>query len=247
MRETGAELLRNKDMIESFNNAISGVVYAVRTQRNMKVHCFMAIIILVLSFFFDLQKSELLALFVSITFVIFAELVNTSIEAVVDIIVDEYHPRAKVAKDVAAGAVFITAFNALMVGYLIFYDKIEPTATSIMRKIHTTPMHIVFIGLIITLLSVLILKAYFNKGTPFQGGMPSGHAALSFSILTAICLLTDKLVIFILASVLSLLVVQSRVEAKIHNVYEVIVGSFVGIFIMLLLFKLVTIYHIFQF
>ncbi len=231
---------RNRNMIESFNNAINGIVYAVRTQKNMKIHCLAAIIILLLSLFYDLPRVEIIALFLTITLVIFAELVNTSIEEVVNIIVDEFHPRAKIVKDVAAGAVLATAFNAVIVAYLIFFDKVEPTATSIMNKLSNSPIHIVFIGLLVTLICILVLKAYFRTGTPLQGGMPSGHSALAFSILTAIWILTNDIKIFTMALVLSLLVVQSRIEARIHSLLEVIIGAFVGVLIMLLLFQLVN-------
>ena len=240
-------MLKNRNMIDSFNNAINGVIYAVRTQKNMKVHCLAAIIVLVLSLFYDLPRTELIVLFLTITLVIFAEMINTSIEEVVDIIVDEFHPRAKIVKDVAAGAVLVTAFNAVVVAYLVFFDKIEPTASSIMSKLSNNPLHIVFIGILITLISIVMLKAYFRTGTPLQGGMPSGHSALAFSILTAIWILTQDIRVFMMALVLSILVVQSRVEAKIHNLYEVIIGAFVGILIMLLLFQLVSNYNLLPF
>jgi diacylglycerol kinase (ATP) len=179
--------------------------------------------------------------------VIFAELINTAIEAVVDIIVDEYHPRAKAAKDVAAGAVLVTAINAVIVAYVIFFDKFEPTASSIMNRLSSMPTHIVFVGIVITLISILIIKAYFKTGTPLQGGMPSGHSALAFALSTAIWIMTKDIKIFLMALFLSFLVVQSRVEAKIHSVLEVIIGGFVGILIMLLIFQLVHNYNLIPF
>lgn len=233
--------MKNKSLISSFNNAINGVVYAIRTQRNLKIHSIAAVLVLVISLFYDLKKAELVGLFITITLVIFAEMLNTAVEVIVDIIVDEYHPKAKIVKDVAAGAVLVTAFNAVLVGYLIFFDRIEPTASNILNKISNTPMHMVFVGLIVTVITVFMIKAYNRKGTPLQGGMPSGHAAVSFAILTAIWLLAKDIMVFVLALVLSLLVVQSRVEAKIHNVFEVVVGALIGVLIILMLFQLVNI------
>lgn len=239
--------MKNRNIIDSFNNAINGIVYAVRTQRNMRIHCLAAIAVLLLSLFYDLPRAELITLFLTITLVIFAEMINTAIEAVVDIIVDEFHPRAKVVKDVAAGAVFITAFNAVIVAYLVFFDKIEPTAVSILNKLSDNPLHIVFIGILITMISIVILKAYFKTGKPLQGGMPSGHSAIAFSVLTAIWIVTQDFRIFLMALVLSLLVVQSRVEARIHSIYEVIIGALVGVLIMLLLFQLVSNFNLIPF
>jgi len=239
--------LKNRNMIDSFNNAINGIIYAVRTQKNMKIHCAAAILILFLSLFYNLERAEITILFITITLVIFAEMVNTAIEAVVDIIVDEYHPRAKVAKDVAAGAALVTACNAVVVGYLIFFNKVAPTAESIMDKLNNTPMHIIFIALLITMICIIFVKAYFRTGTPLEGGMPSGHSALAFAILTSIWILTKDIKVFTLALVLSLLVVQSRVEAKIHNVMEVIIGAFIGVLVMLMLFQIINNYNLIPF
>lgn len=239
--------MKNRNIIDRFNNAINGVIYAVRTQKNMQIHCSAAILVLFLSLFYNLEKVEMITLFITISFVIFAEMVNTAIEAVVDIIVDEFHPFAKVAKDVAAGAVLITAGNAVIVGYLLFFNKVEPTAVSIMNKLNNTPMHIIFIALLITMICIIFVKAYFRTGTPLEGGMPSGHSALAFAILTSIWVLTNDIKIFTLALVLSLLVVQSRLEAKIHNIYEVIVGAFLGVLIMLMLFQIVNNYNLIPF
>lgn len=239
--------MKNKNMIDAFNNAIEGIIYAVRTQRNMKIHCMAAILVLLISLFYNLPRAELLILFLTVILVIFAEMINTAIESVVDIIVDEYHPRAKAAKDVAAGAVLITAINAVVVAYIIFFDKFQPTTSSIMNKLSNTPAHIVFVGILITLLCILIIKAYFRTGTPLQGGMPSGHSALAFALSTAIWIMTKDIKIFLMALFLSILVVQSRVEAKIHSIIEVIIGGFVGVLIMLLIFQLVNNYDLTRF
>src|SRR4051812_16292758 len=103
-------------LLKSFRYAIEGLKYAVVTQRNMRIHFITALVVLLLSLCLSLSKLEVLLLFVSITLVLFAELINTSIEAVVDMVTEEYHPLAKIAKDVAAGAVFLTAGLAFFVG-----------------------------------------------------------------------------------------------------------------------------------
>lgn len=239
--------MKNRNFIDAMNNAINGIIYAVRTQKSMKIDCVAAILVLFLSLFYDLQRVEMLVLFITISLVIMAEMINTSIEAVVDIIVDEYHPRAKIAKDVAAGAVTIAAFNAVIVGYAIFFHKVEPTAISIMDKINNSPSHIVFIGILITVILIIVFKAILNRGTPLEGGMPSGHSAIAFAILTSIWIITEDIMVFTLALILSLLVAQSRVEAKIHNVFEVVVGSFLGVLIMLMIFQIVNNYNLIPF
>lgn len=83
-----------------------------------------AILIIIISFLLKLNTIELLIVFLTIAMVLTAEMINTAIEAVVDMFTQEYHPLGRVAKNVAAGAVLISALNAVIVGYLIFYKKI---------------------------------------------------------------------------------------------------------------------------
>ncbi|HQA61102.1 MAG: diacylglycerol kinase [Tepidanaerobacteraceae bacterium] len=113
-----------RTLAESFFYAISGILYAFKTQRNIKIHFMVAILIIIISFLLKLNTIELLIVFLTIAMVLTAEMINTAIEAVVDMFTQEYHPLARVAKNVAAGAVLISALNAVIVGYLIFYKKI---------------------------------------------------------------------------------------------------------------------------
>ena len=112
-----------RTLAESFFYAISGILYAFKTQRNIKIHFMVAILIIIISFLLKLNTIELLIVFLTIAMVLTAEMINTAIEAVVDMFTQEYHPLARVAKNVAAGAVLISALNAVIVGYLIFYKK----------------------------------------------------------------------------------------------------------------------------
>ena len=80
-----------KKMLESFNHAINGIVDAARTQRNMKIHLVAAVLALGACFFLDISKVEFLALAITITMVITAEMINTAIEAVVDLCTQEIH------------------------------------------------------------------------------------------------------------------------------------------------------------
>lgn len=113
--------MKIKKISDSFNNAIDGIIYTVRTQLNMKIHFTIAIIVLLLSLFFDFSKIEMLILFFTISLVIVLEMINTAIEATIDVIANYYHPLAKIAKNVSAGAVLIAAINSIVVGYLLFF------------------------------------------------------------------------------------------------------------------------------
>jgi diacylglycerol kinase (ATP) len=115
--------MKIKKFTDSFNYAIEGIIYSIRTQRNMKIHMIAAILVLIFSLFFDFSKMEMLILFLTITLVIVLEMINTAIEATIDVMANYYHPLAKIAKNVAAGAVLVSAINAIVVGYLLFFES----------------------------------------------------------------------------------------------------------------------------
>lgn len=230
--------MKNKNLIDSFNNAINGIIYAIKAERNMKIHITAAIVVLVCTLFYELTREEFLLVCLTIALVIVCELFNTSIEAIVDIITEVYHPKAKIVKDVAAGAVLVSAFVSLLVAYFIFYDRVSTSLEIGIIRIRQSPIHITVISLIITMICVLVIKAYFKKGTPFSGGMPSGHSAIAFSITTAIALWTDNINITILCLIISLLVLQSRLEGRIHTIWELLAGAALGFLITLFLFQL---------
>lgn len=225
-------------LIKSFNYAIEGVIYTLRTQKNMRVHFLAAIVVLIVALFQNFSKIEFVILLATITTVIVAEMINTSVEAVVDMITKEYHPLAKIAKDVAAGAVFITAMNALIVAYLLFFKNLNDSSKWIYLKVQQSPIHITFIAILLILILTVIGKTITQTGTPLKGGFISGHASLSFGIATAISCLTSNVFISTLAYSLAVLVAQSRIEGKIHKPFEVVMGAILGILVMIFIFQL---------
>lgn len=230
--------MRLKKVVDSFNNAIDGIIYAVRTQRNMKIHLSITLIVLLLCFCFDVSKIEFLILAITITMVIAAELLNTSIEAVVDMKTNHYHPLAKISKNVAAGAVLLTAINAVVVGYVIFWDKLSNMSLIVLNKIKESEPYTIFIVLVIVCIVTIIIKSVFGEGTPLKGGMPSGHSALAFSLSTAISLITEEPICIMLSFIMAIITAQSRVDSDVHSTFEVIVGSLIGILITLLIFTI---------
>ncbi len=226
-------------LIESFNYALEGIVHTLRTQRNMKIHFTIAVLVLLGSLFINISKQELIILFFSISFVIAMEMINTAIEVIIDMISEEYSYPARVAKNIAAGAVFMAAVNSIIVAYIIFRDELGPVTLNLIRYIIKEPSHLVFINIAILIILIIILKAIKGSGTPLLGGMPSGHSALSFTIATIIILLTENVLIAVLVVFLALLVVQSRLQTKTHNLLEVFVGSIIGILIALIMFQII--------
>jgi len=205
----------------------------------MKIHFIMAAAAMLLGLFTGLGRLELLLLFFTIALVLVAEMFNTSIEAAIDLVVDTYHPLARVAKNVAAGAVLISAVNAVVAAYILFFDRLNPLTLLVLGKVRQAPAHVTFISLLTVILAVVAGKAMTGKGTPLRGGMPSGHAAAAFCVVTAVTFISQDTLVATLTLFLGLLVVQSRLETGIHSVWETIVGALLGIIITVLLFQLV--------
>lgn len=113
-----------KKLINSFKYAIEGIISSFRTERNMKIHVLAMIIVIILSFVLKLDKMEWCFIIIAIISVISAELFNTAIETVVDMVSPERNSKAKLAKDIAAGAVLVVAMGAAIMGVMIFGPKI---------------------------------------------------------------------------------------------------------------------------
>lgn len=113
-----------KRLINSFKYAFDGLKYAFIYEQNLTVHILATIIVIILGFLFKISIFEWLVLFLIIGLVIATELINTSIEATIDLITDEINPLAKIAKDTAASAVLVFGLTALIIGTLIFLPKI---------------------------------------------------------------------------------------------------------------------------
>lgn len=108
----------------SFIYAWTGLKHAIRHEQNMKIHILIAIIMISFAFILKISLYEKLILLLVIGIVISLEVVNTAVERVVDLVTKEYHPMAKIAKDVSAGAVLIFSIFAIVIGILIFYSPI---------------------------------------------------------------------------------------------------------------------------
>jgi len=230
--------MKVKRLFDSFNYAIEGIVYAVRTQRNMVIHMVAALFVLTACFFYDLSKEELLIIIITITLVITAEMINTAIESAIDATTNYYHPLAKIAKNTAAGAVMITAINAVAIGYIIFWSKLKPITFVVIKKIKGSDPYLIFFILVIVSITTLIIKAMFGEGTPLRGGMPSGHSTLAFSIATTIALITQEPISIVLSYLLAFIVAQSRVDSKVHSIIEVVAGGIFGTLLTILIYNL---------
>lgn len=230
--------MRDVRFVESFNAAIEGFIYVLKTQRNMRVHFLTALLILLLGIYLNFTSTEILILCLTITFVLAAEMINTTVELVVDMIKSEFHPIARIVKDISAGAVLLTSINAVIVGYLLFSKKIPFRIEDGIVRIRQSPWHLTFISLILVLGMVIIGKILFHKGTPFRGGMPSGHSAVAFSIWTIIVFMTNNSIVVLLTFLMAFLIARHRIKDAVHTFWEVLAGSVLGVLITTLVFQL---------
>jgi diacylglycerol kinase (ATP) len=233
---------RSQSLLESFNFAFEGIIHVLRTQRNLRLHFAIAIIVIVAAVAFDVQRMELIVLLISITFVLIAEMLNSAIEAAVDVASTSFDPLAKLAKDVAAGAVLIAAINAVAVGYLVFSGDVATRSSRFLDRLSTAPADLTVVALVLVVILVIVAKAISGTGTPLRGGLPSGHAAVAFAGWMVATLVLDdsghRFLISTLTFIMALLVAQTRVEAGVHTPLEVSAGALLGSLVTLALFQL---------
>ena len=231
---------RAPTLIESFNYAIEGVIHVLRTHRNMRIHFAVAIVVLVAAVWKGVSRFELIALLLAIAFVLIAEMINSAIEQAVDLATTSFDPLAKLAKDIAAGAVLIAAANAVAVGYLVFAGKVADRSADLLDRLRQAPAELTLAALILTVIVVIATKAYTGRGTPLRGGLPSGHSALAFAgwiAATYAAGAAHRFLISTIALIMALLVAQTRVESGVHSTLEVTYGALLGAFATLVVFQ----------
>ena len=226
-------------ILESFNFAFEGIIHVLRTQRNMRIHFLAAAGVLIAAVSLGVNRLELIALLLSIAFVLIAEMINTAIEGAVDVSTTSFDPNAKLAKDIAAGAVLIATVNAVAIGYLVFAEQVGDRSSRLLDRLSNAPAELTLIALVVTMIVVITTKALTHRGTPLRGGLPSGHAGLAFAGWMAITLVVteQRFLVSFVSFILALLVAQTRVESGVHSALEVTYGAVLGAMTTLVLFQ----------
>src|SRR5581483_11282059 len=130
---------RAPSLLESFNYAFEGIIHVLRTQRNLRIHFLAAIVVFAAAIALGVTRLQLIALVLAIAFVLVAEMLNTAIEGVVDVSTTSFDPNAKLAKDIAAGAVLIASISALAIGFLVFEDAAGGRANQVLDRVRNAP------------------------------------------------------------------------------------------------------------
>ncbi|GAA3403805.1 diacylglycerol kinase family protein [Paenibacillus hodogayensis] len=221
----------------SFRYAYEGLKYALSTQQNMQFHFLVAFIVLILALWLKLPKTEILFVLLSVTLVIVCELINTAVEKAVDLAMPERHPLAKIAKDVAAAAVLVSAVFAAIVGMVVFYEPIE----RLIRQAGTTES-VLTPGLIWTLvalvaLTVIVAQTRFSERRHLL--RPSLLTAVSFALSTWIALLSGKALIALLGYGLSIQLTFVLFDKRGRRLPALAVGAFIGAAMTVLAYYLI--------
>jgi len=229
---------KKKNTIESFDCAFNGLRHALKTQRHMQLHIVLGAVVVFLALWLKLTKVETLIVLIAVSLVLVAEMFNTAVEVAIDLFIREHHPLAAVAKNVAAGAVLVTAANAFVVGYIVFVPSLNAFLPSVFERVRSSPPYLSLAALVLVTTMVIVLKSLNRSRSIMRGGMPSGHTAVACALSTAIIFLSNyHPTVTFLAILLALLVAESRLETKIHSLMEVLVGGAVGLTLTIVVFQ----------
>lgn len=235
--------MKNRNLFNGVNNAVLGLIRAIKTERNLKIELAAAVLVFILSLFFKLSTLELVILVFTVGLVIICELINTAIEASLDAVFgNKRNALVRKAKDVSAGATLVASIMSLFIAYVLFYTKLVHSDLNLFAKLRQTPVYITLICLALVIIITLIVKSFTSHSKALRGGMPSSHSAVAFAIATSIGFIAEDIshgtLIITLAYVLAFLVMQSRIEGKIHTTLEALAGAIIGIFVSMIIFAI---------
>jgi len=234
---------RAPTILDSFNYALEGIIHVLRTQRNLRIHFAIAIAVIGAAAALGVERLEMITLLIVIAFVLVAEMVNSAIEGAIDASTTSFDPNAKLAKDIAAGAVLISTVTAIAVGYLVFAHAAAHRTSRFLDRVRDAPAEVTLAALVLVSLIVLATKAWTGRGTPLRGGLPSGHSALAFAGWMAATYVTNddhRFLISSLTFIMALLVAQTRVESGVHSALEVLYGGVLGALVTLVVFQVLS-------
>ncbi|MEG2310390.1 MAG: diacylglycerol kinase [Clostridia bacterium] len=230
---------KNKTFITALGHAIDGIIRAFKTERNLRIDYILGLFILIISLFFDFTKTEFACLCLTVGFVLFAEMINSAVEYIVDLITDKYDDRAKAAKDIAAGGVLISAGVAVCVTYFLFVDKIGNATTAVLTSIFASKLHILATILFAIIMLTVILKGVFSKGNTVSKSFPSARVSVAFALTTYVYIITKDLFSTGVAFLLSVIISQIRIEkTKVKPLY-ILLSAAMGILVVLIIYQLV--------
>ena len=237
---------KNKTFFSAAKNAINGIIHAFKTERNLRIDYIIGVLVFAFSLFFDFTKTEYICLILTIGFVIFAEMINSTVEYIVDLITEEYNLKAKAAKDIAAGAVLVSSGISVIIAYFLFYDKISQASTKLLTAVLSSKIHILFTILFALVILTVILKGIFSKTRNYVKSFPSARVSLSFALSTYLFVITKSFVVGGVAFFLSFLVTSMKHENDKASFLHILFSAMLGILIVLIVYQLTFFKPIFE-
>lgn len=227
-----------KRWFEALGCAIEGILIASKTERHLRFHFYTAASLLIVCFTFGINKWEFIILTTMATIVITAELFNSAVESMVDIISPHKQDGARIAKDIAAGAVLVPSIVSVVAAYFILKPYVIQFYLDGIKIARHSGGDIAVTAVIISMIFVVIFKSHLGQDHPLKSGMPSGLTALAFSICVSVTITFWCIPVFIISFILALLIALSRIIIQAHLFSEVFAGAVLGSVVTLLLFKM---------
>ncbi len=226
-----------KNFTESLNCAIEGIIHAFKTQKHIRYHYIIAMVVLGLSLVLKMPLTEFILFVFAVVILLSAEMFNTAIEEAVDLIEQKHNLKAKATKDVSAGAVLVASTGVVLMGYVVFMRYIYSPAEGALRAAEEFAPHLAVISLLGVLIGVVAIKAYGGRGRPLWGGIISGHTALAFSLWMSVTLMTLNPLVSLLTLFMAVLVWHGRLKSGVHTTGELIMGALTGVGITLAIYS----------
>ena len=230
---------KNKSFYTAAKHAVEGIICAFKTERNLRIDYIIGLFVLIGSLFFDFTKTEFACLCLTIGFVIFAEMVNSAVEYVVDLVTDKYDLRAKAAKDIAAGGVMISAIVAVTVAYFLFADKLYYSTQMVLNTILSSKIYILFTILFAIVILCVIIKGVFKKESEAEKPFISLRVAIAFALTTYVYIITRSMLSGAVSLILSLLITSIKIENGKNRLLYMVISAALGILVVLIIYQIV--------
>ena len=231
---------KNKTFFTATRNALNGIIHAFKTEKNLRIDYFIGALVLLVSLFFNFSKIELITLVITIGFVIFAEMINSTVEYIVNLIKTDYDLNAKAAKDIAAGGVLIASIISVIVAYLLFVDKIKYASTELLKTVLTSKSHMLVTILFVVVVLIVILKGIFSKDKEhnYVKAFPSARVTVSFALSTYLFIITKSILVGGVAFVLSIMISSIKRENDKSTILQMILSAALGILLVIVIYQL---------
>lgn len=230
---------KNKTIFTASKNAINGIIHVFKTERNLRIDYLIGATVLFLSLFFNFTKTELICLILTVGFVIFAEMINSTVEYMTDLITEEYNEKARAAKDIAAGGVLMATGSSVLVAYFLFADKIREASTELLSTVLGSRGHVLVTILFVSVILTIILKGMFNKKKiNFVEAFPSTRVTISFALATYLFIITKSFIVGGIAFVLCFIIYSLKKETDKVSTFHVLLSALLGVLIVLIIYQL---------